>query len=440
MRILSPNEVTFATASIMDETGKVFFFEDRVFRAIYTKRYAKFFKEILSSSWIGDVFQAGLVETWIPDDLTLEDTELVLEHQYIPYAIHPSECTAYMHWLSAKTMVKVNLALSRHDMALKDAHPWNLMFYKGSPVFVDFGSIDKAEEISYGWLDEFRRYYAVPIWLSFRNRAGFSEEYRREHLVGFGLKLFDLFIFKEIIFRSLSKLYKYHKKASVFFIEIDKWLEAYKPKVEQKEYWSSYVQSGEISDPLNPKTPKHKFVHDILAEERPQKVLDCAANKGFYSELAARLGASVISFDYEPYCVDYCLESTKMKSLDITPALMNFVLPTPPSGLGLLCDSAYHRLKSDIVLALGIAHHICIAQGIPVSVFCEICMNYAKHGVILEFIDPLDKHVAAWHKRIPNDYSLDGFSRYFNKKFPNRIVSDRITTDGINRVIVYYRD
>lgn len=438
MRILSLNEVTFSASSLVDEVGKVFFFGGRVFRAIYTEQHARFFKEILSSAWISDVFQAGLVETWVPDDLTLDGTELVLEHQYIPYALHPAECTAYMHWLSAKTMVKVNLELSHHGMVLKDAHPWNLMFHKGSPVFVDFGSIDRAVEISYGWLDEFRRYFAVPIWLSFRIKGGFSEEYRREHLTGFGLKLFDLFFFRKIIFRSLSKLYKYHKKTSLFFIEIDKWLEAYKPKIEKKEYWSSYTQSGDIGNPLNPITPKHKFVYEILTRERPRKVLDCAANKGFYSELAASLGASVIAFDYEPYCVDSCLESTQMKGLDITPALMNFLHPTPPSGLGLLCEDAYHRLKSDIVLALGIVHHICIAQAIPVSIFCEICMNYAEHGVIIEFVDPLDKHVAAWNKSIPNDYSLDGLSRYFMKKFPNRIVSDLSTTDGINRVIAYY--
>jgi hypothetical protein len=422
----------------MDEAGKVFVFEDRVFRAIYTQRHAVLFRKILDSSWIEDVFRAGLVKTWIPEDLSLDGAELVLEHQYIPFTLHPAELTAYMHWLSAKTMVRVNLALARHGLALKDAHPWNLMFHKGSPIFIDFGSIDQIETIPYSWLDEFRRYFAVPIWLSFRFKGSFGDEYRKQHLTGFGIKLFDLFVFKKIIFSSLSKLYRFYKDPNFFFAEIDKWLNAHKPKSAKKEYWASYAQSGDMSDPLVPVTPKHQFVHDVIIQEKPRKVLDCAANKGFYSEVAATLGASVISLDYEPYCIDLCLESTRKKSLDITPVMMNFLHPTPPSGLGLLFESAYHRLKSNLVLALGLAHHICIFQKIPVSIFCEICMNYAEDGIIFEFVDPCDKHVAVWKKSIPDDYSLEGFSRYFMKKFPKRFVSDMTAADGIHRVFAYY--
>lgn len=438
MKYLIPSEVVFSKASMVDNFGKIFFYEGRIFRAIYTDESAALGKYILNEPWIDDAFKAGLVKTWIPTDISMQGTKLILEHQYIPFAMHPAECTPYMHWLMAKTTVQLNKILCQHGLLLKDSHPWNLMFNHGCPQFIDFGSIIQSDNVGSGWLDEFRRYFAVPIWLAFRGKKILANEYRRQHLTGFGLLFFDASILKNTIFRSLMRNGKYSGTPVRFFDGLDIWLERHAPTVATTDYWATYKQSGDLSDPLTPMTPKHQFVYDILTLERPEKVLDCASNKGFYSELAAGLGASVAAFDYEEFCVDRCLERAQSKHLDITPVLMDFRHPSPPSGLGLLVDGSYQRFHSDIVLALGLGHHLCITQGLPVQVFCEICMNYASRGVIFEYVDPTDKHVASWNKPAPSDYSLESFTHKFSAKFPNHRYSKKLTTDGINRTIAYF--
>lgn len=435
---LEEKNLVFSKVSIVDEMGRVFFYNDRVLRAIYSKDAAECHREILNKKWIAEIFNAGLIKTWICQDLQIKGVPLILEHQKIPYETHPSEHTSQMHWLAAKTMVKVNLELCKYGYILKDSHPWNLMFHRGYPYFIDFGSIIKTQEISNGWLPEFRKYFGVPIWLASTMWRRFALEYRRQHTVGFGLELFDVYLLKTLLLRSLARLNRYADRPTIFFSKLDKWLDNHKPVNSNREYWAAYPQSHNSEDPLIPKTVKQKFVYNILMQERPEKVLDCAANKGYYSEMAARLGSSVVAFDYEEFCVDTILNNAQSKNLDITPVKMDFTLPTPNFGLALIGSSAIERFQSDIVLALGIVHHLCITQSLPVKIFCDICLKYAKRGVIFEYVDPSDKHVMEWNASIPNDYSLEGFIKYFSVKFPKIEQSERITDDGICRTFVYF--
>lgn len=439
MIILNEEDVTFSPVSIVDEAGKVFFYNDRVFRAIYSKELADLYVALLSKEWIKEIFDSGLIKTWICEDIKLEGAQLVLEHQKIPFETYPSECTSYMHWLAAKAMINVNLKLTKHGYILKDSHPWNLMFYKGDSKYIDFGSIIRTKEVSYSWLHEFIRYFGVPIWLASTKWKRFALEYRRQHLVGFGLEFFELSLLKKLLFRPLNKIFfGYASTPNTFFSELDKWLDKHKPVNTNKEYWADYMQSHNAEDPLLPKTIKQRFVYDVLNQEKPKKVLDCAANKGYYAEMAARLGASVAAFDYEEFCVDACQKLAQTKDLDITPVVMDFKLPTPNYGIGLCGGSAFDRFQSDIVLALGLAHHLCITQGLPVKAFCDICLRYANKGVLLEYVDPSDKHVMSWNMPIPRDYSLEGFIKYFHSRFPKIKQGEKITDDGICRIFIYF--
>jgi len=436
--VLEEKNLNYSNISIVDEIGRVFFYDGRVLRAIYSNYAAECCIEILNKKWITDIFHSGLIKTWICQDIKIPGVALILEHQKVPYQTHPSEHTSQMHWLAAKTMIKVNLELSKYGYILKDSHPWNIMFYKGYPYFIDFGSIMKSQEVFSDWLSEFRKYFGVPIWLSSTRWRRFSLEYRRQHSVGFGLELFDVDLLKTLLLRSLGRLQRYADKPTIFFRKLDRWLDNHKPINSNREYWADYLQSHNAQDPLLPKTTKQKFVYDILIQERPEKVLDCAANKGYYSEMAARLGSSVVAFDYEEYCVDTIMNIAQLKKLDITPVHMNVTLPTPNYGMGLIGSSAFERYQVDVVLAIGIAHHLCITQSIPVKIFCDICLKYAKRGVIFEYVDPSDKHVREWNASIPIEYTFEKFMKYFSSKFPKIKQSERITDDGICRTFVYF--
>jgi len=435
---LNPENIAFSAISIVDEVGKVFFYQNRVFRAIYSEERAEFYSDLLSKTWIKEVFDAGLIKTRICEDIRLENVPLILEHEKIPFETHPAEHSSYMHWLAAKRLIDVNLALSRYGYILKDGHPWNVMFQKGNARYIDLGSIIKAEKVSPAWFEEFRKYFCVPIWIASTRWKRFALEYRRQHSVGFGLALSELFFLKKLLFRPLDRMIKHADDPFHFFSELNNWLDRHEPVNDDKDYWADYMQSHGAEDPLFPETAKQIFVYDVLAGEKPGKVLDCAANKGYYAKMAARLGASVAAFDYEEFCVDACLNLAQTDDLDITPVFMDFKLPTPNYGIGLLGGSAFGRFQSDIVLALGIAHHLCITQRLPVKTFCDICLKYAKKGVVLEYVDPTDKHVVSWNISIPKDYSLEKFIEYFLHEFPKIKQSERITEGGLCRNFVYF--
>lgn len=440
MLILKEDEIEFSKVSIIDDAGKVFFYNDRVFRAVYSQEIAKQFTDILSSPWINDLFDKGLVPTWICRDIAITGVPLILEHKRFPFFLQPSEYTSNMFWHAAKKIINIHRELILHGYGLKDAHPWNVMWYKGIPYFIDFGSIIKTDMVSIHWLGEFQKYFGIPIWLSSTKRwSRLSREYRRENTIGFGLEFFNSGFLKYMATRSLGKLQKYSHKPIKFFNALEKWIELHKPRDAEKEYWASYDQTHETENPLKPRTAKQKFVHDVLAMERPKTVLDCAANKGFYSEMAARLGASVSSFDYEEHCVDACFKLAKDKNLDITPANVDFKFPTPGYGYALCGPTAFERFQSDIVLALGLVHHLCIGQSFPVKLFCESIMRYAKNAIVFEYVDPADKHVVTWKKPIAKDYSFDQFLKNFSSKFP--IVEKKLffQEDGVCRTFVYLK-
>lgn len=438
MKQLDPNEISFSRSSIIDDAGKVFFHGGEVFRAIYSREHAELYRKILQEPWMAEVFDAGLVNTSVATDISLPTAYLILKHETIPFETHPAESTNYLHWLAAKAIVSVSLRLAKQGLLLKDAHPWNIMFQKGKATVVDFGSITKADSIPFSWLEEFRKYFCVPLWIASTRWNAFALEYRRQHSNGFGIRVFENPILNRLLFRKIMGLRQSLSPPIEFFKCLDDWLDQHKPTSRQKEFWADYQQCGDNLDHLRPELPKQKFVHDILCQEKPGKVLDFAANKGYYSEMAARLGADVLACDYEEYCVDHCLTLAREKQLPITPALLDFCLPTPNFGLGLLGRNAYERFHSDIVLALGLVHHICITQRIPVEVFCEICMNYSNSGVILEYVDPSDKHVATWKRPTPENYSIEGISKFFSRKFPRVIQGEPMVDNGINRVMLFF--
>lgn len=424
---------------LFDKIGRVIVEKDRVLRIISDLNSIDLYKKILNSPKIESLFLEGLVATKIFSEDKNENL-LILEHQKLNYILHPSEYTNEMFWDSAVMYIKLCKSLYKNFGVLTvDAHPWNITFDGSKPVFFDFSSIFSGKKITQAWLNEFEKYFALPIKLaSFSQRTyGLSQEYRREHLQGFGLNLLKKNWLKNIFNKSFLKITKHNKAPDEIFDDILIWLYKNKPRAAKPEYWLEYEQSHEANS-ASPITQKQKFVYNILENHNPSNVLDLAANKGYYSMMAANLGASVLALDYEERTVDSCRKGVSEFGSKVTPGMLNFIYPTPPSGAGLMSKSAYERFSSDIVLALGLIHHVCLTQQFPVYLFCEICKNYAINGVLLEFVDPTDIHIRDWNVKIPIDYNLDHIKKYMSDKFPKIEMSQNLETDGINRALIYF--
>lgn len=430
--------INSSSPTVADNLGMVHLHQNRVFRVVKNTEYQVLYKDLLEGDSIEKLFDLGLVKTSIltTEELDGIENHLVLEHQKIPYILHPSEYTNLMFWKSAKMFLKLAIELADNGFVFKDAHPWNTTYYRDQPVFLDFTSIIKQDHITKGFLFEFAKYYGFSIKMaSSRTWNKYATEYRREHGLGFGHQMFSSKWGKAYL-ADLYLMKRHLKEPKKFYKKLLKWVEKNKPKI-NKEYWSSYNQGHEANF-KNPKTIKQLFVHDVISKTKPASVIDLACNKGYYAAVAAHLNAEVMAFDYEPYCVDQCIDLAKKEKLNITSAVMNFFHPTARSGWGLGFENSFERLNSNIALALGLIHHICIRQKMPVHLFCEIIKKYSSDGVIVEFVDPTDKHVALWNEPMPENYSIEGLKTFFKDKFPHSRLSDELTDGGIKRQIIYF--
>lgn len=418
---------------LYDRSGRIWLEGEKVYRIIDDEQTIKYYKELLLSEDINDLFECGLIRTQIVEERESEGL-LILEHKKIPFILHPYEYSNRMFWEAALMFIRLNQKLWERGFVTQDSHPWNITYTGSKPVFYDFGSIVKSKVVSEPWLNEFYSCFIVPIWLaSYSTKTyKFAKEYRREHEIGFGIEFFNSTKLKKILFRRVKAFYKLRSKPEELFKALSAWIIEHEPIEVVKEYWSDYYSGTGISFEA-PKTIKQNFVYKILSQERPDKVLDLASNKGYYSNMAVKLGASVLAFDNEEEVVNSLLTKD-----NITAAHMDFKRPTSSLGAGLFWQDSFYRFKSEIVLALGLIHHICIGQKMPVYLFCETCKKYASNGIILEFVDPMDKHVKAWKAETPKDYSIDKISYFMQDKFPNRKIVDGSNSDGINRSFIYF--
>src|SRR5690606_31197032 len=123
---------------------------------------------------------------------------------------HPAEYTNKMFFEAALKMIGLLKILVKNGYALKDAHPLNITNFKGRYYFFDFTSIYKSGNISLAWLEEFYKYFAIPIYLASKEKTyKLSKEYRREHKMGLGLNLAETKLVKKIFFRDFWALTKY---------------------------------------------------------------------------------------------------------------------------------------------------------------------------------------------------------------------------------------
>lgn len=426
------NEVPY----LYDQSGRIWMKGDKVFRIIEDENHIKNYKELLNSDIIEELFSIGLVRTKIVEESILEGI-MILEHKKIPFILHSCEYTNRMFWQAAYMFIEMNLKLWEKGFLTQDSHAWNMSFDGTKPVFYDFGSIIKGNHVSEAWFNEFFNYFIVPIWLgkfSYKTLK-FSKEYRRENQSGFGIKIFASYKLRRIFFRKVKSIFKINNDPEEIFKELLKWLSKHEPNSVNPEYWSDYYKSHN-ADFTKPITIKQKFVFEILNKEKPEKVNDLASNKGYYAFMAANLGAAVVAFDYEEEIVDSFLVKEDLNK-KITPVHMDFKKPTAAFGVSLFWQDSFKRFQADIVLVLGLIHHVCITQNVPVYLFCESCKKYATHGIILEFVDPTDKHVRSWNKLIPKDYNIDSIIKYMGNKFSNYTISKE-ESDGLNRTFLYF--
>jgi hypothetical protein len=460
---INKNEVEFSPISV-DEVGSVFFWKNRVFRAIKTE----------SVALIKDLFVSGLIKELVEEKIfpaseitsySLSSYGLVIEHERISPVTLACEWSFSMLQDAALAILKVNNIARRYGFQTKDCHTANLLFDGYRAKFVDLGSFVKLRENEVGWLafEDFLRLYYFPLKMWARgnyvlarsalvtNRYAEIHEYiyhffpiTRIFNVNFirGLVnkyfLFKMFshvteekIKEKIKFKFFASFLCYLLKNKLFpcqKINFNKWTK----KIENIKRKELETKWGEYHTNINIEaSSRFKRVGELVKVLKINSVIELGGNQGFFSQYLQKNVTlnKIVCTDYEEQAVDVLHNATKKNHLPISAAVLDFIFPdnmplNKPSG---------ERFKQDVALVLAVLHHLILTQNIPITYIFKTIKEYTGKYVMIEFM-PLGLHsdnISEFVPTVPSWYTLEWFRQNFVEHF------DLITEEKleINRII-----
>lgn len=403
------SDVDFDNGSVVDPSGRVFHYEGRVFRAI-SYEYANIYRTFLEADFIQDVFDSGLIETWI-SEIELEGFDLVVEHRKVPALSSWAEWCSLMIQDATATVCRVNFQLCKHGYVMKDAQPGNVQFIYGKAYWIDFGSIVPLSHHHTTFaFDEFRYHSLLPLYLLSKGYPNLARKIYQEvgkgYLKGLSTRMpFRLFPPKYSVIKRKAR----DGKTLAALGDLLEYIEGLDVQP-LESLWTGYGQGG-MPPPDKPSqfNEKATSVFHLLKRLPPGTLLDIAGNKGWYGELAASMGHQVISFDIDDASVCNLYQRVKEKALPILPLTLDFLYPTPPYSIGLGKASSLERLRSDTVLALAIVHHLVFKHNVYFEPIIEIISQYSREYAVIEFVPPEDRYVSEWFSPRYSWYSLENF-------------------------------
>lgn len=372
----------------------------------------------------------GIVETVLRADGDLEHRKLVTSYPY--------EWPANM----VKDAVLFHLGLfgelDRADLTLKDALPNNIVFDHTTPVFVDFLSlapIGKLKEMSWlgaqGYADPrfavvekmLLPYMILPLLFMARAEyhtardllstrscncdgkpPSWRELLRPNRRPGFGWLRSYLSSLGNAAVLLPARSGNKSRNAGAFRNLIDGLIQRVQatdvtpPVSPYSSYYDEKKEALSLADPSS-FLPKQKSVYDILRAKAPSSVLDLGANTGWYSVLAASLGASVTALEEDESCIDILYGRAKKQGLRILPLKASFRdlskeihgsenlrTARKSAAAGALYRAGVERLGAELVLVLGLLHHLVLGEGNSIDAVFNVLQRLAGKTLVLEFV------------------------------------------------------
>ena len=190
--------------------------------------------------------------------------------------------------------------------------------------------------------------------------------------------------------------------------------------------WLDYEDLYEIYslEPSDEWPAKMHNVYNIMRELRPKTVLDIGSNSGWFSMLAARLGAEIVAMDIDEPSLTDLYASAKRDGIPILPLLVDVCSPAPSHGDSQAYEPATERLRCEMVLALAITHHLVFKKRLGFASIARKLSEFTQKWLVVEFVPPEDKYAAPWVDSSYSWYSLDNFVRSLRPHFERVDVMD----------------
>jgi hypothetical protein len=364
----------------------------------------------------------------------------VIRPRQISFISYPYEwCFSQLKDAALATLAIQKMALA-HGMILKDASAFNIQFVDGKPALIDTLSFEKLALEPWAAYGQFCRHFLAPLALiSLRDpRLG---RLSRIHLDGVPLDLAA----KLLPWRGrmnpglLLHLYwhaasgqrpgpaaakavkpKNYRLSSLLGLREN--LESAVRKLNwqpPKTAWASYYQ-GPVTGGRYVEH-KQQIMADFLKIARPGSVWDLGANTGLFSRLAAAAGADTVAFDGDADCVEMnYLEMRRKKEPRLLPLWMDLTNPSPALGWEHGERMSWmERRKPDLVVALGLVHHLAIANNLPLSRIRDFCAGLSP-WLAIEFVPKEDANaqkLLSVREDIFGGYTRENFEGEFSRRY-----------------------
>jgi hypothetical protein len=443
------DEIRFHPHSFADPAGRLFWWNGQLYRGLCPD-WAVLFKRLFCAGTLQRLVKQGLLIDTEPTDFRIDGYETVVRHRAVPFASYPEEWCPAMLKDAALTLLDLLSELAHFDLTLKDSHPWNLLFDRGRPLYVDLTSIIPIRDAQWRGYDEFCRFYQNPLILM----AHGQERIARRLLFEYdGVLRPDV----EALTRgattplSLAAIVGRFRKASHKDLSPSCQRQANRDSHSRsaKEAESAAANSliacfqetkrqiehirlpaGSVRDDnnfsLSPAgrncwTPTQQAVHEILDRLKPSSVLDIGSpDNGWYSRLVTACGSTALALGTDSKVLTKLYLDAHHQHLPLLPVVMEFTDPTPSRGL---CShwsvAASERLKCDMVLALANVQQYVFKRALNFDQFAAGLAAFSKRWVVAEFVLPAEQDLQNSSSRKIPWYNLENFAGALRKQFPS---------------------
>jgi hypothetical protein len=369
-----------------------------------------------------------------------------LTHPRLAFVSYPYEWSASMLADAARLTLDLQCGLVPLGLELKDATAFNVLFSKGAPLFVDWGSFRNQFRLdSWYALGQFHRMFLYPILLR-ATRGWTPAQYFSVNLDGVGL---------DTVIRESNKIRlatsptlwldvllpwlfeKYHNRNSKRISQIksdakidpsfhvanlrrlSRLISRLERRFSDSSTWGDYSINCHYES--SAELVKENTVERFLQQAAPATVVDLGCNSGKYSRIAASIGARVIAADGDEGAISRLHSSLRDSPADICPVVIDFSNPSPALGWCNLERKAFiQRGSSDCAVALALVHHLRVACNWPISHIVEFLSQFGRKHIIVEFVprdDPMFQKITRLRDESYEDWNLDAWHSALGARF-----------------------
>lgn len=421
--------------SFRDPSGRVYYQNGQVLREV-NYIYQANYKKLMKSGLFRELTQLGMLikHVEIKNDNQVYKT---IKPDMIPFISYSYEwCFSQLQSAALLTLNIEKLCL-KYDMNLKDASAFNVQFIGKKPIFIDTLSF---EEYTPGkpWVAyrQFCQHFLAPLALMAYTDNRLNK-LANLFLDGIPLDLADTLlplsakinfgILGHIVLNSKSQYLKSTKSKGKDNYNLTKQglesiidslislIKNLKPKKRNSTWGEYYSNTNYNQKSFN---NKGKLVEDFLKNLPLKSILDLGANNGYFSEIAAKTKAYVISADYDEKSIeDNFLQDS---SSNILPLVIDFMNPSASLGwANQERKSFWERANVDLIMMLATIHHLAISNNLPFEKIASLVKDKCSY-LIIEFVPKSDSKVKillSQREDIFDLYTEENFEKVFKKYF-----------------------